>query len=397
MKSYLIGGFAMIMCALAACDKPAAVTPDPGPDPIIEPEQSIYELRSPYYVNSNLVYYGDDGDTGISDWWVLTLYTDMEVQAGGYPEGPGQIISLSLNASCSPDGTPDTGCLVGSYREQSNSGDFSAGSFMPGYIDRVDLPDGVIEMPVDSYYGDIPAGTTGFEPVLIIEGSFTIELLESGQHRIQGVLVGDDYRKYYVYYIGILNPVDRSSGGSDSVANSNLTSDITLDGFTQAALHDYGDSYMTGEQTYRKFVLFLAEDGVDLSGQWPKGSGKLLRAEFFVPYEANVEDGIPQNNYVPVKITETGGILKTDMVPGKFVPGTPDKFSYSTGTWYQELAADGSLTQYARITGGVIGVARDGDSHAIKFELLDCSDPAYTVSCIWESTDPIPTADYAFD
>ena len=69
--------------AFTACsddDSPAGNHDGPG---------SIYEEPTPErpdYVNANLVFYGQDGSSEESDYWVLTLYTDMEV-TGGYPVG----------------------------------------------------------------------------------------------------------------------------------------------------------------------------------------------------------------------------------------------------------------------------------------------------------------------
>lgn len=48
------------------------------------------------FVNSNLVYWGDKDGVG-TDHFVLTLYTDMEVDATGNPIGPGKIMAFSLN------------------------------------------------------------------------------------------------------------------------------------------------------------------------------------------------------------------------------------------------------------------------------------------------------------
>ena len=48
------------------------------------------------FVNSNLVYWGDKDGVG-TDHFVLTLYTDMEVDATGNPIGPGKIMRSSLN------------------------------------------------------------------------------------------------------------------------------------------------------------------------------------------------------------------------------------------------------------------------------------------------------------
>lgn len=50
--------------------------------------------EKPDYVNAEFIYHGDDG-MGDSDWWELTLCTDMEMVSTSTPvagTGPGQAI-----------------------------------------------------------------------------------------------------------------------------------------------------------------------------------------------------------------------------------------------------------------------------------------------------------------
>ena len=94
---------AAAMIAVACDDDNNGV---PG-EPILPPGESDgggyeeVEPERPEYVNANLVYYGNDGVSESSDGWVLTLYTDMTVETG-YPVGPGQMLSITINATPSP-------------------------------------------------------------------------------------------------------------------------------------------------------------------------------------------------------------------------------------------------------------------------------------------------------
>lgn len=96
---------AAAMIAVACDDDNNGV---PG-EPILPPGESDgggyeeVEPERPEYVNANLVYYGNDGVSESSDGWVLTLYTDMTVETG-YPVGPGQMLSITINATPSPTG-----------------------------------------------------------------------------------------------------------------------------------------------------------------------------------------------------------------------------------------------------------------------------------------------------
>lgn len=364
-------------------------TGTPGDPAIIE--------RSPEYVNANLVYYGSEGLTE-SDGWILTLYTDMETD-GGYPVGPGQSISLSFNAEYNPEQTPDLGRIAGTYGPQSGYGDFSAGTFIPGEEVDAGIPGQEIILHQDSFFAEISDGSTEYEADLLREGSFTITDNGDGSWTIEGVLVGTDYEKRYVHYTGPLDPVDRSGSGPDeSVPNSTLTADLEIAGtsLTKAKILDYGPSYGIPsdlKQPYKKFVLFMAEETVDLTADWPAGTGRLLRVEVFVSGTDDMNDGIPAGTYEMAPMyNAAGGIVSTELVPFRIVPGVPDRFTDNSGTWYQELT-DGAWTNYARLSGGTITVTRDGDAHELEIRLTDCSDPAFDVTCNWTFREPIPAVD----
>ena len=125
--------------------------------------------------------------------------------------------------------------------------------------------------------------------------------------------------------------------------------------------------------------------GLDLSTQWPGGDGELLRIELFVPWDTDPADGIPAGIYtVPDDVPPSGGVYREDIVPYRIVPGYPDKFTSSSGTWYQYMEA-GQWVRYARITGGTLKVERPDGRYRITAEFTDCAAPAHRITCLWEN------------
>lgn len=339
------------------------------------------------YTGCALVYTGDDTGTGISDLWTMTLYTDMEISGNGDPVGPGKILSISMNAAAGEGVEPDLSYLEGTYREASSTGDYSPGTFNWGFMYTIDLPTGAIERPANSFYGDIPSGTTSFEPDLIREGYCNITGNGDGTYTVTGELVGTMFMKRYFSYTGELEIIDRSE---QPVPNTTLTHDITLSGLTESRIRDNGDTFGLGDESCRTFELFLAEPTVDLSKSWPGGPGELLRLEFFVEWEADVKDGIPAGVYEVAPLTAGGGIYRDDIIPFRLVPGYPDKFTYNSGSWYQVMDGDNAWTGYARISGGQVTVERNGDGHKIIVSLTDCAEKPNKIEYVWESVSSIP-------
>ena len=389
MKRRFLNAALFMTAALlsASCgDDSDNVLPVPPEDETPQYEEPVPER--PDYVNANLVYYGTDAQNESSDYWVLTLYTDMTVD-GGYPIGPGQMLSLAMNTPVSQAQEPELSLLAGQYHMPAHSGDFSAGTYIQGDIYTIDLPDGTVEMPDGTFFGNIPAGETDFDPDLIREGEFSITDNGDGTYTVDGILVGNYYTKRYFTYTGPFEPVDRAGESvMPETPNSNLTADVELSGLTQSRLIDKKDYFFLGDESYRLFLLYLAEPTVDLSAEWPSGTGRLLRLELFVPWEADVADGIPAGTYTMAHRTETSGIPREEIVPFRIVEGYPDNFRYNTGTWYQELA-NGAWLNYGRITDGTVTVERDGDAHTLAIDLTDCSDPAHRVSGTWTTEGPI--------
>lgn len=380
----------LVFTAFAAgCRKDNA----PGNQDDTKKDDGFEELvpERPEYVSAALSYYGSAGLT-TSDYWVISLYTDMETANDGTMTGPGQTIRLAVNAQYNEKQSADIKYLIGEYTQPSNSGDYSPGTFMTGYINEIDGPGGKEQKPAGTYFGNLPSGSTDIEADLLREGGFTITDNGDGTYTVEGILVGTDYLKRYFSYTGQLTVNDSSGEDPDEkVPNSNLEADVDLSliSFTQSSLTDNGDFFFLGDESYRIFVLYIAEDGVALSEKagTPSGKGKLMRIEFSVPYATNVEDGIPEGEYTIMKRTG-GGIAREDIVPFRVVEGRPDVFENNTGTWYQEIDGSGWI-EYARIADGSVTVVRNGSGHKLTIDLKDCSDPAWSLNGTWETSEAI--------
>lgn len=348
----------------------------------------------PDYVRADLSYYGSSG-LEASDYWILNLYTDMDQNSSGESTGPGQMIRLALNTKYDETQSADISYIIGEYTMPYNDGDYSAGTYIQGYIDETEIPGGTVQYPAGTYFGNFASGSTEMESDLLREGEFSITDNGDGTYTVDGILVGTDYLKRYFSYTGGLTVKDNAGGNPGvQVPNSNLVADVDLSAisFTKANLADNGDYFFLGDESYRIFVLYIAEEGVELPdvADRPKGKGKLMRIEFSVPYKTSVEDGIPAGQYTIMKRSGSG-IAREDIVPFRIVEGKPDSFENNTGTWYQEI--DGTQwIEYARITDGSVTVVRNGTSHKLTINLKDCSDPAWTLSGVWETAVPISIA-----
>lgn len=369
----------LLMLFISACDdgKDLNQPKPPFQEPV--PEKTVY-------TNANLVYVGDDLGAEGSDLWVLTLYTDMELDETNNLIGPGKMLNVSLNVSFNPTQTPDLTMLESTYIEPTNTGDFSPGTFNPGYLLTIDLPGGKIEKPDGTFFGDIATGVTTFEADLLREGYCTLKEKGDGEFTITGILVGTDFTKRYFTFEGKPHIVNRAD---PKVPNSSLTEDLTLTTLTTSRLSDRGDAFILQDESYRLFELTLAESSVDFSTGWAKGNGKLLRIEIFVPWDTDVTNGIPEGTYTVTTREANNGIIRENIVPFNIVPGYPDQFTNSSGSWYQSLT-DGVLSDYARIHGGTMQVERPDGSHRLTIRFIDSEEPAHKVNCVWETTVPIP-------
>lgn len=324
------------------------------------------------YKNANLVYYGITDDIDISTLYKLSLYTDMTLDEENNPVGPGQILRFSINAALFDAGTTDFALLPGTYRSAKSSSDFTPETFNFGFMMSINLPGGMIEVPDGSFFGNIGVGETSFTPDLLSDGSFEVSRDSKGVYTISGVVVGEQCTKRKFRYVGKIDVVDRSEH-TDDIPNTTLTDDLRLSGLTQARLQDKGDSFYLGDESYRTFELYLAAANVNLTPQWPEGAGDLLKMEFFVAWDVDVNDGIPAGTYNMAPQVSTGGIDRMDIIPGNMAPGYPNRFDYPSGTWYENIAG-GLMVEYARIKGGSVTIARSEGGHAISFDLIDCDE-----------------------
>ena len=377
----------MVACAIscfAACTGVEPAPEQPGtPETPETPEQGGSSI-SREYANADLVYYGSDGE-GLATW-TLVLYTDMELVSNEAPleaEGPGQALNLMFYTKEDSAAPEDFASIAGAYEKGAM---MSVGTYEPGYLGMDDTPSGMEMVPVATYFADFDEnGEYEFE--LLADGSFSIEIPEDGGIAVNGVLSGSSGEKREFSYTGTPDVFDLTTvpQGSD---NSTLTDDIVIPAFSKAVLIDREDSY-TYDERARALVLYLAEDGIDLSGEWPKGSGKVMRIEIFTDWDTDVREGIPAGTYTATDMVGGGGIPGEQIKAFGLVPGYPDRFQYFSGTWYIEMADD-VWTDYARIQAGTVTVGRDGDAHELDVRLEDCAVPSpHAVGGVWKTDGPI--------
>lgn len=333
------------------------------------------------FTNADLYYYGDDGYTGASTHYMLSLYTDMEIDDTGNPVGPGFIMRLSINADYPEEGA-EPALPAGIYYEPMDANAYLPFTFNEGYLDTIDLPDGPVSLPQLSFFGEVEAGGTAYEPDLLREGYCQVEVDAEGRYTLSGIVVGTMFLKRYFTYTGELKAVDRS-GGEEPVGSSTLTADLELSALTQARAEDRGDRYYLGDESYRAVTLYLAEEGIDLSEEWPAGVGRLLQIEFFVAWDTDLKNGIPAGSYRMAVRTETGGFERADFVPGNIVPGLPGQFARPEGCWFRRLTADG-MPEYACLTGGTMTVTGSGlGSQTFEIDFTDVSETPHHVRCTY--------------
>ena len=185
---FIFAALAMAMLCFA-CQKPEPIVPDNPDKP--ETENDFVEAvpDTVTFTNADFIYYGDISGESFSDDWVVKLYTDMEIDDFGNPIGPGTVTQLQLNARFNEDQAADPSNLKGMYREMMNSGNFAPGTFVSGYMVRLDLPGQTIEMGDGTFYADLADGSTEMDYDLIDEGAISIQPNDDGTFTIEGVLV----------------------------------------------------------------------------------------------------------------------------------------------------------------------------------------------------------------
>ena len=374
-KSLLYGALAAVLTLIAACEKPEQPQQPVDPDPQPKPEQGFVEAvpDTVTFTNADFIYYGDITGESFADDWVVKLYTDMEIDDFGNPIGPGTVTQLQLNAKFDENQGADPSKLKGVYREMMNSGNFAPGTFVSGYMVRLDLPGQTIEMGDGTFYADLSEGSTEMDYDLIDEGAVSIQPNDDGTYIIEGVLVGKKYTKRYFKWTGNIDPRNYIP---EETPNSTLKQDLTGLTFDQGQLQDKGDYFYRMDESYRCLLIYLGDESVDMSASRPAGDGAVLRLEVLVPWEVDItKDGIPSGTYKMTDRNLDTSIDKDNIVPGVAIPGLPNVFAAwkVAGAWYYELEGGEWSQTYARIDEGEIVIDNHGDgSYTISYDLLDC-------------------------
>ena len=338
------------------------------------------EATKVYFTNSEVYYLGDTAREESFDIWQIKFYTDMEIDELGNPIGPGSVMQLVLNTPYEESQTPDIEQLEGIYVAQSNSGDFSPYTFIYGYIDILELPDGRHELPDGTFYASIPENSKQMNVDILDDGKFEIVNHTDGTTTIKGTLVGKQCRKRNFSWRGVVEP---KSEVKQEVPNSTLTSDIEIANLAQFLVQDKGDSFYLRDESYRNFLVFLAEESISFEWGKPVGSGNVLRLELLVPWATNVEEGIPAGTYTMMQRNADTSFDKENIVPFRAVSGLPNRFvaPYWSGSWYVNYVDGAWGASYARIDGGTITVERGADgSHRFICNLQDCTSPTFTIT-----------------
>ena len=375
MKKTLLYSFlAVVLSMIGACEKPEQpqpVVPDPQP----KPDQGFVEAvpDTVTFTNADFIYYGDITGESFADDWVVKLYTDMEIDDFGNPIGPGTVTQLQLNASFNEAQAADPSNLKGMYREMMNSGNFAPGTFVSGYMVKLELPGQTIEMGDGTFYADLSEGSTEMDYDLIDEGAVSIQPNDDGTYIIEGVLVGKKYTKRYFKWTGNIKPRNYVP---EETPNSTLKQDMTGLTFDQGQLQDKGDYFYRMDESYRCLLIYLGDKSVDMSASRPAGDGAVLRLEVLVPWDVDItKDGIPSGTYKMTDRNLDTSIDKDNIVPGVAIPGLPNVFAAwkVAGAWYYELEGGEWSQTYARIDEGEIVINNHGDgSYTISYDLLDC-------------------------
>lgn len=368
----------MVMAfALVACEQGGNGGDNGGNDGSFDEKEPVIIN----FTNIEVIYNGDDVGEGLSDGWLIKLYTDMEIDDLGNPIGPGSIMQLLLNVKYEEGQTPNVENLLGTYISQSNSGNFDPNTFVWGYMNRIDLPTGFVERPDATFYASIANGSTEMDVDLLNDGKVDIAANGDGTYTIGGSLVGRQHYKRNFEWRGTIDP---KSEVKPKTPNSLLTFNLQLTTLTKALVEDRGDYFYLGNESYRELLIFLVEENMEFSWGKPQGSGEVLRIELLVPWDTDVEaNGVPAGVYPMLQRNADTSFDKSSIVPFHSVSGLPDCFSYPywAGSWYVRFADTAWGDNYARIDSGTITVERGDDgSHRFICDLSDCSQPSFKVA-----------------
>ena len=361
----------LLFPVISYCTKP--VTPDVGnEDNETENEAPSFQEAVPdtiRFTEATFLYNGDYVGDGISDGWIIKLYTETST------------MQILINTRYNKDQKADISMTEGRYTEMLNSGIYAAGTFVSGRTIRADLPGGeVIEVPEPTFFASLTEDKSDLYYDFIDEGVLMITGNTDGTYTIEGVLVGNKYTKRYISWSG---EAVAQTNVPEVTPNSTLDEDLTGLTFTRGQLQDKGDYFYLRDNSYRCLLLYLVDDEADLQYSRPGGTSRVLRLEFLVPWETDYHEGIPEGIYVMVPRNPDTSMDKDKIVPGGAVAGLPNVFEAwkMAGSWYYEMI-DGQWTEtYARIDQGTITVTRGEDgSHTITYDLTDCQSPAKKIT-----------------
>ena len=178
----------------ASCEKQAPVV-----------EETTREIIE--FTDGEAIWYGDDGNTEVSDMWNIRLYTEMDRDEAGNPVGPGQMIQISCNTDQDTKANADN--LRGVYVTPSDEYDYSPGTFNPGYLVEIEIPGGYISAPAMSYFGELAEGSAEPAPEFLEEGSVSVEINADGTFTIEGSMMTESAISKDFTYTGELVIIDK--------------------------------------------------------------------------------------------------------------------------------------------------------------------------------------------
>ena len=337
------------------------------------------ETLSCPYTNVTLTYLGDDIGEQTSDAYLIKLWSDMQSDEFGNLQGPGELVQILLNAYYNPAQELNYSFLKGKYSPMSNSGTFSAYSFVPGYQSSIPAPGGRLTVYDGSYYGSLEKNSSEIEYDLLDEGDFEIVKGDNDTLIIRGYLAGNKFKKRYIDWKGVPEMKDEAP---EEIPSSTLSRDFENVSFAKAQLKDEGDIMDPYNPSVKYLRLFLADESLDLTSSKPKGDGALLRMHILVDLDWSIENGIPDGEYPMIPCNESGAYARENLRPGFILSGNPGYFNepYISGAWYIEWQNSLWTRNYACFTSGSLKVVNSQEGCEISYELYDCLEPSHRFS-----------------
>ena len=303
----------------------------------------------------------------------------MQSDEFGNLQGPGELVQILLNAYYNPAQELNYSFLKGKYSPMSNSGTFSAYSFVPGYQSSIPAPGGRLTVYDGSYYGSLEKNSSEIEYDLLDEGDFEIVKGDNDTLIIRGYLAGNKFKKRYIDWKGVPEMKDEAP---EEIPSSTLSRDFENVSFAKAQLKDEGDIMDPYNPSVKYLRLFLADESLDLTSSKPKGDGALLRMHILVDLDWSIENGIPDGEYPMIPCNESGAYARENLRPGFILSGNPGYFNepYISGAWYIEWQNSLWTRNYACFTSGSLKVVNSQEGCEISYELYDCLEPSHRFS-----------------